>query len=846
MGKNKRSMKLSTKLTLMIGLISFVGLAVTFVAANTVVRSAVHNSIIQSTSSELENYARLVDSWFHEHQVVVDSMATAIEHLGEEAAYDITRIFVEESDTMILAYVGFADENRLVSGLLEPDWDPGPDFYVHLRLWYIPYDAESLHQISEPYITAAEPYSLVTSISTRMPGLDAVLGADILIEDIGGLIASFELELGGYMFLVTPNGYVVYHPSEYLMPTTTEIRNLRNFGTYDVFFDEAAYLDGVARFVSSMGEDSYLMKFYLPSSGWTLAMAIPTASIDSQIWYFIIMALVTFAVVLLIKDTSVSLFVARFIRKSVNGKIEFFNKKTEALANGTDIPLTNYSDKSYGLNKIDIEFKKVVDDIMRLKQDVVEMYGQHEVGKYKSVIDISRHDGIYKEIAAKVNDFVQALISNRTNIIDFFSELANGNFEVERKNTFVGDEAYINDVLDSVKKSIEDIASSAYDLAEKVSHGDLSASIDKSKFAGSWADLAEKLNELVVAVNIPLTGIRDNVELMAEGDFSLLEAHYPGMFGEIADSCNKTNRIAQVYMDELTLALQKMAKGDLDINLVQEYVGSYAPIGEAIRIIVDSLNQTLYDIREAVEQVTVGAQQIADGSLMLAEGTLRQNDAIESLQSSVEFIHGKAVQASENAVNASGSVDRTKEIVYQGGDNVKSMAYTMNKIKESSENIGKINKAITDIAFQTNLLALNASVEAARAGDHGRGFSVVADEVRSLAGRSQISAAETSEIVKDDLTQVAEGQRITKDVVGSFESIVGNIEEVALALTGISELSSEQLGQISGINQSVADISTVVSDTSMAAQESASASEELSSLADLLREKVSFFKLKSR
>ena len=849
MNNNKKPMKLSVKLMLMIGLISVIGLAAAFAVASTVVRNAIHSSIMQSTSSELENYARLVDSWFHEQLVVVESMATAIEHLGEDFAYEFTRIFVNENDTMIMAIIGFADENRVISHQLPAGWTPEeqyPPFYVNMRLWYIPYDAESLIQISEPYITAISPYNLVTSVSSRMPGLNAVLGADFLIGDIVEVIESIDLELGGYMFLVTPNGYVIAHPDENLKPTTTEIRNLRDFDTYDVFFDDAAYIDGVATFVASTGEDSYLMKFYLPTSGWTLAMAVPMASISGQIWYFIIMALATFAIVLLIKDTSVSYFVARFIRKSINGKIEFFNKKTEALAKGTDIPMSNYSDNSYGMSKIDIEFNKVVDDIMRLNRDVVWMYSQHEVGKYKSYIDVSRHDGIYKEIAAKVNDFVQALIGNRTNIINYFNELANGNFEVTRKNTFVGDEAYINDVLDNVKITIEGIASSAYELAERASQGDLSASIDSSKFAGSWADLAEKLNDLMVAVHIPLTRINENVDLMAHGDFSLLEGSYPGIFGEIGDSCNKTNHIAQAYMDELTLALQNMANGDLRVKLEQEYVGSYAPIGEAITIIVDSLNQTLSDISEAVEQVTVGAQQIADGSMMLAEGTLRQNDAIESLHSSVEFIHSKAVEANSNALKAAGGVNRTKEIVYEGGENVKNMAFTMNKIKESSENIGKINKAITDIAFQTNLLALNASVEAARAGEHGRGFSVVADEVRSLAGRSQISAAETSEIVKDDLTQVAEGQKITNEVVDSFESIVGNIEEVALALSGISELSNEQLAQISGINDSVSDISTVVSDTSMAAQESASASEELSSLADLLREKVGFFKLKSK
>ena len=556
--------------------------------------------------------------------------------------------------------------------------------------------------------------------------------------------------------------------------------------------------------------------------------------------------IIAFGIILLINGIIVSFVISRTIKRSVKEKIDDFRVRTRALSEGKVIPHSNFVDNSYGLHLIAAEFNAVVNSVAKVRSDINGLYGHHERGSYKEVIDVGAHEGIYREIVAKVNDFILALISNRTNIIGFFSELAGGNFEVERKNTFVGDEAYINDVLDGVKNSIVDIASSAYDLAEKVSQGDLSATIDSSKFAGSWADLAEKLNELVVAVNDPLKEIKDNVDLMSKGDFSLLEAHYPGIFGEIADSCDETNHIAQAYMDELTYALQKMANGDLDIKLEQGYVGSYAPIGEAITIIVDSLNQTLSDISEAVDQVTVGAQQIADGSMMLAEGTQRQNDAIESLQASVEFIHGKAVQASGNAIKAAGRVNRTKEIVYEGGENVKNMAFTMNKIKESSENIEKINKAITDIAFQTNLLALNASVEAARAGEHGRGFSVVADEVRSLAGRSQISAAETSEIVKDDLAQVAQGQKISKDVVGSFESIVGNIEEVSHALSGISELSNEQLSQISGINQTVVDISTVVSDTSMAAHESASASEELSSLADLLREKVGFFKLRSR
>ena len=846
MNSKKRNMKLSTKLTLLIGLVSIVGLAATFLAANTVVRSAIHGSIIQSTTLALENYARIIDNWFHEHQVVVDSMALAVEHLGEDAALEITRVFVEGSETMVIAFVGFGDDNRLISYQLPQNWTAPYGFYVNLQPWYIPLHTVPTSHISEPHVSDMYPYNLVVSVSSRMPSLQAVLSTDIVIEEISRLVESFELEYGGYMFLVTSSGLVVHHPDGSIAPTASEIRNLRDFGTYSVFFDQGANAGEVASFVSSTGEYSYLISFYLPTTGWTLAMVIPTAGIIAQIWTFLFMALVTFALVLLIKDTSVSFMVARLIRKSVSGKIEVFNKKTEALAKGVSEPDPNYTDTSYGLDKIDTEFKKVIDDVMRVKHDVLAMYSQHEVGNYKTYIDLSGHNGIYKEIVGKVNDFVMALIGNRTNIIGYFQEIADGNFEAKRKNTFVGDEAYINDVLDSVKNTIADIATSAYELAKNVSKGDLTASIETGKFSGSWKKLAERLNELVMAVNIPISEIKENVAIMANGDFSQLEADYPGVFGDLLESCNKTNRVAQAYMDELSHVLTKMAKGDLDIALQLVYVGSYAPIGQAIKTILESLNQTMADISEAAAQVATGSSQIAEGSLILAEGVVKQNDTIESLKNSIEHIHSKAIEASSSAVHASGSIKNTKEVVYQGGENVKNMAFTMNKIKESSENIEKINKAITEIAFQTNMLALNASVEAARAGEHGRGFSVVADEVRSLAGRSQKSAGETTEIVQEDLTQVANGQKITNEVVKSFETIVGNVEEIAKSLSGITKLSNDQLSSISEVNHSVADITTIVSDASIAAQESASAAEELSSTADMLKEKVSFFKLRGQ
>ena len=168
----------------------------------------------------------------------------------------------------------------------------------------------------------------------------------------------------------------------------------------------------------------------------------------------------------------------------------------------------------------------------------------------------------------------------------------------------------------------------------------------------------------------------------------------------------------------------------------------------------------------------------------------------------------------------------------------------MNKVKVSSQDIGKIIDVISNIAFQTNLLALNAAVEAARAGEHGRGFGVVAEEVRNLAGRSQQSTSDTSVIIDEDVKHVEEGLQATSGVVASFETIANNVQEISGHITEIAEISSEQLDSIANVKTGLSEIEGVVSDISSTAEESASASQELHSQADLLREKVAFFKLK--
>jgi methyl-accepting chemotaxis protein len=177
-------------------------------------------------------------------------------------------------------------------------------------------------------------------------------------------------------------------------------------------------------------------------------------------------------------------------------------------------------------------------------------------------------------------------------------------------------------------------------------------------------------------------------------------------------------------------------------------------------------------------------------------------------------------------------------------EQMQKMMAAMDEISNTSEEIGKIIKAIEDIAFQTNILALNAAVEAARAGAAGKGFSVVADEVRSLAAKSAEASQNSSALIEASIAAVNNGVKIATLTAQKLGGAVSSAQEVSGMVVNIADASLQQAQSIEQLNDNINQISAVVQTNSATAQESAAASQELSGQSAMLKDLINQFRLR--
>lgn len=306
---------------------------------------------------------------------------------------------------------------------------------------------------------------------------------------------------------------------------------------------------------------------------------------------------------------------------------------------------------------------------------------------------------------------------------------------------------------------------------------------------------------------------------------------------------HNTIRELRSYIMDISHVLNAVANSDLTVTSSVEYMGDFVPIQTALKKILSSLNATLKNIACSAEQVGASSAQVALGGQNLAANSTEQAATTESLVSSLETVSS---HIKDNAQYTLTIKDMTESAILetrQGDEEMKKLQESMVSIDSSSKKIQEIIHIIDDIAFQTNILALNAAIEAARAGEAGKGFSVVADEVRELAGKSADAAKQTTDLIHSTMESVAQGKRNTESTAVVFEKIVEQTNTIDTLVSKVYQSLKRQADSVAQLEDGMQKISMVTQSNSATAEESAATSEELLSQMQMLKELIMQFQL---
>ena len=542
---------------------------------------------------------------------------------------------------------------------------------------------------------------------------------------------------------------------------------------------------------------------------------------------------------------------------AVIGPLNVAAEYVDRIAKG-DTP-AKITDTYHGdFNEIKNNLNQCIDAITILVEETGTVINAAREGQLAKRASADRTQGVYRKILRGLNATLDAVVGPLNVAAEYVDRMSKGDVPPMITDTYHGD---FNEIKNNLNMMIEATAQMSL-TAKQIAAGDLSVKVvarcDNDIMALSMIQAVSTLQELAGELNF-LTQAASDGRLNVRGNVG----KFQGGYQDIVAGVNATLDAVIAPIHETNQVLAQVARGDLTARTNGHYKGDFVQLKHSIEAMLNSLKDMATQTHQGTTTLSAAATQILATSTEQASSTREQASAVSEITSTVQEIKATAEQVAQHAQTVANASALAAQAAQKGVDAASASLSGMHDIKErveaiaqnilalstQAQQIGDIIDSVSDIAGQSNILALNAAIEAAQAGEAGRSFRVVADEVRSLAAQSRQAAAQVRVILGDiqkatNLAVMATEQG-TKGVTTGIEMVsrtAQTINELAdlvrASATATQQIVASVDQQTIGLDQiaiGMSDINQASQQTAAGAQQSQRAAQDLTNLAAQLK-----------
>lgn len=348
--------------------------------------------------------------------------------------------------------------------------------------------------------------------------------------------------------------------------------------------------------------------------------------------------------------------------------------------------------------------------------------------------------------------------------------------------------------------------------------------------------ITEPIRELEVASKSLRSGNLD-VDLSYDGKDEL---------GTLCVNFKESCEILSNYVAEIAKFADAMNHGKLNYESDAKFLGDFKQIGESLDQLSWSLSDDFARIGASAEQVYSGAEQMSSVSTQLSQSAVEQAGSVQELVNTVNTVSEHVSSNASTALDVRDSANELYNSIARYFDFMKEVNQSIVETRAMTDKVRGIMRNLETISFQTNTLALNAAVEAARAGDAGRGFAVIANEIRELASEANHAATDTSVLLGDMIVKISNSADQSERAIVSLESILAEGNVTTVNVEKISSATNNQSAALEQVRQSIRELSQSIQGITSTAEETAASAEELQSQMKLLNQMVDSFEIRKR